>query len=678
MILIVILILTLIFLENKSVYTGKEEKICGQINDVLVDDNKATIEIKAKEKIIGYYYFKNLDNQQFFTDNYHLGDQICVQGVLERPNDNRIFNLFNYRKYLLSKNIYYLINISSLKKIANNSNFIYTIKNKIVNRILTIKYSQSYLFAFVLGDSRYLNDEVMSAYRSVGVSHLFAVSGMHISFLASFILFFLDYLIKERKVKLIVAMIFILLIASFFVLSPSLIRAVSLFFCMTLDKLFHLKQKPVKYLIIILLINLIVNRYSIYNIGFIFSYVISLSLLLAQTQFKNIKNKLKLSFAIALISFLVSMPILINNFFEINIMTPFINLLVIPYVSFILFPGAFFCLCFPSLDYIYHLFVKVLEFIVGGINELTIFKLSLAKPSLVVTFLYYGLIILIIYMFFKKKYGYFLILILVIMIHHNIRLFDFSNNLYMIDVGQGDCLLLTLSSHKSVLIDTGGNIYNNDSSLAIDKLIPFFKSIGLKKIDYMILTHGDYDHVGEAVSLIKNFSIKNVYLNSGNNNDIERQIISVLKRENINYHQISKGNLTINNVTINFLNMCNTSNENEDSLIAYTKINDIHILFMGDASQKVEKRIIDEYNLPTMDILKVGHHGSRSSTNYDFIRTIKPKKALISAGKNNLYHHPHKETINTLENFNSQILVTSMKGSVKISLDNKLAIHTCL
>ena len=259
-----------------------------------------------------------------------------------------------------------------------------------------------------------------------------------------------------------------------------------------------------------------------------------------------------------------------------------------------------------------------------------------------------------------------------IFIHTNIKYFNKNNYLTMIDVGQGDSILLELKN-KNILIDTGGNSFS-DYNIAVNKLIPYFKSLGIKKIDYLILTHGDYDHLGEAVNLINNFKVDKVILNNDKFNDLETELINVLNDRNINYFKNVK-QLSIFNNKLYFLNDELYSNENDNSIVLYVVVNDVKMLFMADAGISVEHDIIKKYNLNDIDILKVGHHGSKTSTSKEFITQIQPKYALISVGANNWYGHPHEEV---LENLNSSnIYRTDLNGSIKINLD-KLKIKTCL
>ena len=180
----------------------------------------------------------------------------------------------------------------------------------------------------------------------------------------------------------------------------------------------------------------------------------------------------------------------------------------------------------------------------------------------------------------------------------------------------------------------------------------------------MTITHGDFDHGGMAKNLIKNFKIKHIILNRENNN-LEKEIIKKFKGKITN---ISEGIIKIENINLNFLNGLNTYDENKASLIIYTNIENRNILLMGDATKESENYILNTYNLPKMDILKVGHHGSNTSTSKKFIKKISPKISLISAGKNNIYGHPHQETLKKLKN--SDVYITKKDGAVKINLNN--------
>ena len=208
-----------------------------------------------------------------------------------------------------------------------------------------------------------------------------------------------------------------------------------------------------------------------------------------------------------------------------------------------------------------------------------------------------------------------------------------------------------------------------------DNLVTFMNSLGISELTYFVTSHGDYDHIGEAFNLIERIKIKNVVFNCGTYNDLEKRLIKSLDTKGINYYSCIK-ELNLNNYKLQFLNVDIYGNENDDSSVIYLKYNDTKFLFMGDAGIKKEKAILSNYNLSEIDVLKVGHHGSKTSSSKLFIEEINPKYSIISVGENNRYGHPNKEVLNNLDN--SKIYRTDQDGSIMFKIkNNKLKIETC-
>ena len=190
-----------------------------------------------------------------------------------------------------------------------------------------------------------------------------------------------------------------------------------------------------------------------------------------------------------------------------------------------------------------------------------------------------------------------------------------------------------------------------------------------------ISPHGDFDHMGEAINLVNNFKVEKVIFNCGPYNDLEKELIKVLDKKKIRYYSCIK-ELNIDKNKLYFLQTKEYDNENDNSNVIYTELNGYKFMFMGDASSTTEKEILNKYNLPDIDVLKVGHHGSKTSSNKEFINEINPKYSVISVGKNNRYGHPNKEALNNLEN--SKIYRTDEDGSIMFKMkNNKLEIETC-
>lgn len=644
------------FIILKSEYKDSDKNLYGTVIDYKKSKDKTTIWVKGKEKVLVNYY----------SDiNISYGDYIYVYGVFKKPKENGNFNLFNYKRYLLSNKINYVVTASKITIIKKNDNVFYTLKNNLLKRIESANKSKGYILAFLYADKSLIEKDVYTKYQEIGVSHLFAVSGMHVS-LISIVLLKLLNKIKERK-RYIIVSIFLSIYLFLTNFTISMVRATFQFILFFINKSFKLNIDNSNLVLFLFSILVIINPYNIYNIGFLFSFIISFTLIRCS---KLIKGKIIVkSLKTSLISFFSSMPVIINNFFEVNFLGIILNIIYIPFVSYILFPLSLVTVLFPSLDNILYMFISYFEKITDFFSNIKFLSFSICKMDIFLIIIYY---IIFIYILKRKKKLVYKIIIVIISLTFLINNGRIVNNeVSILDVGQGDSTLIRLKN-KNILIDTGGNI-NYDISKNI--LIPYFKSVGIKKIDYLVLTHGDYDHMGEAINLVENFKVEKVIFNCGEFNDLEKKLIKVLDKKNTKYYSCIK-ELNIDDNKLYFLNTKEYDNENDNSNVIYTELNGYKLMFMGDAGIEKEKDILGKYNLSNIDVLKVGHHGSKTSSSRTFIDEINPKYSIISVGKNNRYGHPNKEVLNTLED--SKIYRTDQDGSIIFKIkNNKLKIETC-
>ncbi len=182
--------------------------------------------------------------------------------------------------------------------------------------------------------------------------------------------------------------------------------------------------------------------------------------------------------------------------------------------------------------------------------------------------------------------------------------------------------------------------------------------------------------MGDSINLVENFKVEKVIFNCGEFNELEQDLIKVLDKKKIPYYSCIKGLNTDNN-KLYFLNNNDYGNENDNSSVIYTELNNYKFLFMGDAGVEVEKYLIEKYNLNDIDVLKVGHHGSKTSSSERFIDEVNPKYSIISVGKNNRYGHPNKDVLDNLED--SKIYRTDQDGSIIFKMkNNKLKIEKCI
>ncbi|MBP3920241.1 MAG: DNA internalization-related competence protein ComEC/Rec2 [Bacilli bacterium] len=663
--IIIILLLTIgitfyriISYKSKEVY---QNEIIGIVKYIKYDNSKIEIELENKNILVTKYVNT--------LPNIKLGDKIKVIGKISIPQKNTIPNLFNYQKFLLSKKINYIMNADEIKKISDNTNIKYKIKNIIIEHINNYK-TKDYLNTFILGNNT-VQDNIKTSIRNNGISHLFAVSGMHLSMFSSILFFVLRKLKIHDNINYFIIILFFVFFAFLTNYSPSILRSLFMFIGLSINKIFDLKIKSIYICLITLIILLLLNPFYIYNIGFIFSYTVSITLIICNKKIES-KSYFKSLLLISLISFIVSIPILFQNYYQINILTPLVNIIFVPFVSFIIFPLSLITFIIKPLDHVLFLLIQILEQLSLFLEHFSI-NIILAKTPWYIIIIYYVIIIISIDGILYKNYKKIISLVILIIIHTNIKYFDINSNITMLDVGQGDSLLIELKHNKgNILIDTGGK-YN--SNIINTKTIPYLKSHGITKINYLIITHGDYDHMGEAINLLENFKVDKVIFNCGEYNDLEKDLIKVLDKKNIKYYSCIK-KLNVDKYKFNFLQTKIYDNENDNSNVIYTNIDGINLLFMGDASSITEKEIMSIYNLPNIDILKVGHHGSDTSSSKGFIDKINPNISIISVGKNNRYRHPKESVLDTLKE--SKIYRTDLDGSIEIKLNNgKYKIRTC-
>lgn len=668
-------LITNFFIVYKSNY-DEISSINAKIIDITIKDYGIKLTLKNKEKLIGYLYLEK-EQKEEFLNNYSYGDIVYIKTEKLEINNNTVENTFNYREYLYNNKIFHVLKINYIEKVKDNKNIFYKIKNNLIKNSFKLEKSYPYINGLIFGKDDYINDDVTTSFRNIGISHLFAISGTHVSI---FVLI-LNNILKRLKIyeeKRCIIIILFLLFYMFLTSYPmSVLRSCIFTILLTINKRFYFFIKPQNLLYLTLAIILFINPLYIYNLGLQLSFSISLSLILMENYINKNKAKIEKALCISFISFIVSFPIVINNFYEVNFLSIIYNLFFVPFITMLILPLTLISFIFPFLDNILHILIFILENLTLFLSKISALKITFCKVNFVIFCLYYVLIIFCLFYLKKGKKSVVFFLLIVIIIHSNIK---FINNDYVMfmDVNQGDSTLIVVNK-KVTLIDTGGILQlNNDKydyNITNNRTIPYLKSKGIKKIDNLILTHGDYDHMGDAINLVNNFKVEKVIFNCGKFNDLEKELIKVLDTRKIKYYSCIN-ELNIDNNKLYFLQTKEYDNENDNSNVIYTKINGYKFMFMGDAGVDKEKDILEKYNMSNIDVLKVGHHGSKTSSSKKFIDETNPKYSIISVGKNNKYGHPNKEVLNNLSD--SKIYRTDEDGSILFKIkNNKLKIKTC-
>lgn len=666
-----------IFFKNDNSKFSNEEEITGLIKSKKVTNNKITLELKSKENIILNYYVDTYDELNKLNDTLYEGVTITAHGTLNQPSNNTIPNTFNYKKYLKSKKIYYTFKADALEIVGQNSNIYYQFKHWLSKGIENID-DTGYIKAFVLGSKNEIDEDIFKTYQNNGITHLFAISGMHISLFSSILLFLLKKVhLKDNQAYKIV-LLFLLGYTFLVSFTASVVRAFTLYLLLYLNKRLKLGVTTTRIFIYAIVLILLLNPFFILDIGFLYSSLTSFGLILFSDYLKT-SNKVLALLRVSLIALLFSLPITINNFYEYNFLSILANILIVPLVSTIIYPLSLITLIFPFFHPILNFFLMILETISTILSSITWFKIILPKMPWFLIIGYY----FIIYLIFKTKKKCLVILLIILLLGYKLS-FNFDNNFYVyyLDVGQGDSILLiSPRSRKATLIDTGGkksvsyNEFPPNEYHVSNNIITFLKSINISKINTLITTHGDYDHMGESTNLVNNFKVGKVIFNCGSLNELEQELITLLDKKHIKYSKCIN-QLDISPIKLYFLNSGEYDNENDNSNVIYLKYDGIKFLFMGDASVVVEQDLLSKYNLKDINFLKIGHHGSKTSSSKEFITKIKPKYSIISVGKNNRYGHPNKEVLENLKD--SKIYRTDQDGSIMFKIkNNKLKIKTC-
>lgn len=647
-------------LGKSSVYSKDTNEIVGVVTQVKQEEEYTVLEIKAEEKI-----------QAFLPESLSipLGSKVKVEGTFALPDKNTTKGLFNYRNYLLSRGIVWTVEVEKFQILSEKTSFLLFVKDQLSGLLKTRENSEYYQM-IIFGDSSSIPESFEEAIRTLGISHLFALSGSHLTFIS----FFLFYLLRkvfdnEKKVYLIVC-ILLFGYVSMTNFSVSLIRSYVFFVLFKANRLYHWNFKNTTLFFYILGGFLLYRPWWIYDLGFQYSFLICFYLLVF-SKWLSSSNYLISVFKISTMAFLVSAPISMFHFYELHLLSIFWNLLFVPFFTFIIFPICFLGFICPLFDPVFSLLVSLLEMMVSQASSIPFGHLVWMRFP----FVWYLLLEVFIYFSFqgilRKNYFYVKVTFLFFLFHFIFPTLRSSATVTFFDVGQGDSTIIVLPrNEKVIMIDTG---VSTDGKRMSREIIPYLKSLGCRKVDSLILTHGDLDHVGDVETLLEHYPVDNILFNANNYSKEELDIYKLAHKEGIQVKKVNQDYLKIGSQRFNVLNRKSVEDENESSLVLYTELNSYSFLFMGDSTTKEESAIMNEYVLPKIDVFKVGHHGSKTSTSEKLIEQIRPQYAVISVGENNRYGHPTKEVLDRLKE--SVLYRTDLDGSITFRVKkNKLVI----
>ncbi len=619
-------------------------------------------------------------------DRLRMTGEVLPRTQKMNPSD------MDYERYLISQGIVATLKLDQLD-IATKSSFDKRfLKTAIAQRIDKIfqNQDQGIIKTMLIGNKENIPDEIQSIYSRTGIGHVLAISGFHIALLVSVLYVLLGYFGMRYTLKYMIICSSIWFYAYLTGASTSTIRACIMFTLVIIARCIWEEEDLVTNLAIAAGIILLINPFQLSQVGFQLSFVAVGSLLVSSVVIKKIevfvsKSYLKLLYIFVpwLCVTLGISPILAFHFYEVPVVCALLNIILIPIFSIIIIVAwvslGVSVMTLNGAVWIAKILIVILDTILlVGEQALRIplGTLCTGRPSLLNIAVYYSLMILIIcgiLGYVKKKLCIYMTLAsLGVCVLYTCLIPKMLNITYLY-VGQGDGVVITTPHRKVIVIDAG----NFGKGKVVEKYI---KYKGKKTISAFILSHSDADHVGGLIDLLEtDIKIENVFISKLDESPLMHTVLERCLDKKVNIYQVGYLDaFTIDNVQVTYLAPMGTEKEtdnNNNSIGCLIQYQQFLGLFTGDMDKTKERQMCEK--LESVTVLKVSHHGSKTGTDQEALLKIKPRYAIISCGINNRYNHPHKNTLNTLEKQQVDVLRTDQKGAIQLKTDgNKLFLRT--
>ncbi|HEM3024729.1 TPA: DNA internalization-related competence protein ComEC/Rec2 [Streptococcus suis] len=658
---------------QRAAQSAPEQVTTVQVIPDTIDINGDSLSFRGRADGQNYQVFYKLTSQEEQTYFQNLADlvQLEVEAEVSLPAGQRNFKGFDYQAYLKTQGIYRTVKLTAIKKIVpvqswNVFDWLSTWRRQALVYVKTNFPApmSHYMTGLLFGELDSDFDQMSDLYSSLGIIHLFALSGMQVGFFIDkfrWILLRLG-LTKETVDKLQIP--FSLVYAGLTGFSVSVVRSLVQKILGNLGL-----RKLDNFAVTVFICLLILPRFLLTAGGVLtFTY----AFLLTVFDFEDLGQVKKAAVESLSIS-LGILPVLMTYFYAFQPLS-----ILLTFV----FSFVFDVLLLPGLSVIFLLspvvkmtwvngFFVFMEKIIVWVADLGLRPWILGKPSeLVLLLLLVSLFLL--YDFHRRK-KWLLGLSLVLALLFFITKHPLENEVTVLDIGQGDSIFLRDMRGRTVLIDVGGRVdfaakeawqERSRQANAERTLIPYLHSRGVDRIDSLVLTHTDTDHVGDVLEVAKQVQIGRIVVSPGSLTVPD--FVATLKKINVPVHVVKVGDrLPIFDSYLEVLYPDGTGDGgNNDSIVLYGRLLETNFLFTGDLEQG-ELDLIETYpNLP-VDVLKAGHHGSKGSSYPEFLDHIGAKIALVSAGENNRYKHPHQETLERFDSRNIQVYRTDQQGAIR-------------
>lgn len=682
-----------------SVYIEEDIEINGRVDEIIWKDEEASKYLVKVDKIYYDHGTKKVGEKTVLRINgdkeLELGDRITFKARLKEALANTNPKLYNYKLNLLSNKVYTTVNINDYDLInidSRSKSLKYRLRIGFRNRIEDLfdtyldESPSNLMKGIIMGKNSYLDEEAILKYREMGLAHILAVSGLHIGIISGFLIFLFSNLAIKKRINIFIVLGIVWFYGFLIGFPPSVLRASIMFSFLLFGQTLAKPYDSINILFLSFFILLAINPILIFNLGFQLSYMATFSILYfspyINKKFYPYNNKLTYTLASLFAVHIGILPIQLYYFNSFSVVGIFSNLIITPILSFALVLGAIMLILSYTFSFLNIFLASILNFILL-IQEYLIDILytkgfgtiGFYSPNIYEFILYY-LIVLIIFKiidFHKLNYNIkklmFLYILVFIIFNLGFNYFDNNIQIDFIDVGQGDCALIK-TNKSAYLIDTGGNVFF-DFDIGENIVLPYLKKHGISRLDGVFITHFHLDHCKSLPLLMENLDIKNIFISYENHSS---EIYNYIKEGDVGVRILSEGDMICLGKDI-ILEVISPGidyhkrafSENDMSLTFYLSYYDKNILFTGDIEKEAEELLLKNLDKEVY-LLKVPHHGSKTSSTEEFLNILRPKLAVISVGRNNVHHHPDKEVIQRYTDIATEVYRTDTMGMIRLNL----------
>ncbi|MEX1062431.1 MAG: DNA internalization-related competence protein ComEC/Rec2, partial [Balneolaceae bacterium] len=632
------------------------------------------------------------------------GDYMAVSvriAKLEKPSNP---GRFNYREYLKQHHIFVhgeITGIRELQKAAERP-WLFSLRKIVHNRIekLFDDSTAPLARALLTGDRREIEHHDQRIFARAGLSHIMAVSGLHVGFIVAPFWLLIPWLWKWRCgwwVGLTALFILLLAYAAVAGFSPSVSRASLMAWLLSMGMLKMWMRESANLMGGSALLLLLVDPSQLFDIGFQLSYgAVSVILLVLPVVKETIPAAIRFRtggriLMIMLISVIVQIgifPLLVWYFEEFSVIGPLANAVVVPVMSAVV-PFSFLLIIFAGLpaglvsilNVPNMVALKIIERIAGFMGSLEYGWITVQIESGWIFLLWLSLAGFFAFLKIPSMRHTLVAVILLLLSAKTVHLMadrvkPSRAEITVLDVGQGDAVHISTPEGGQILIDAGRWTPFGNSGDRV--LLPYLKSKGIDRLDAVIITHPHADHIGGLPALLQDLDIGIIYHGGyGHDSVLFQTCRSLAAEKNVEIKTVNRGDIISVDPSIRLFVLgprpkLESNNPNEQSVVLKLAYNRTHFLFAGDAEVNQERRITGTYgDFLKSDLLKAGHHGSRTSSNAHFLSLVRPDMAVVSLSFKNRFGHPHSEAVDRIRVFTKEIYYTSLEGGIVLESDGQ-------